>query len=219
MIGRFEDGDHRVDVASDQWLDLVRDRGLEAVIFDCDGTLVDSAEAHFQAFVSAAGAQGCPLDRDWYLDRTGLDRRTLFRQLRAAQAPVLDVERAVADSIACFAQEVWRIRPMAEPVAFLNDLSTAGIPVAVGTNSEPEVATQSLTAIGVLPMIRALSCITNEVPPKPAPDIFQRAAGALGIPAHQILVVEDSPQGVAAAKAAGMAVMCIEDTAAAGQGA
>jgi beta-phosphoglucomutase-like phosphatase (HAD superfamily) len=44
------------------------------VIFDCDGTLVDSSDLHLRSFQSALRAQGHDMDRDWYHARTGLDR-------------------------------------------------------------------------------------------------------------------------------------------------
>ena len=73
MIGILDHRGCREPLASGQWIDAFRHHRFEAAIFDCDGTLVDSAEAHFHAFQQAVAAQGEKMDPGWYRDRTGLD--------------------------------------------------------------------------------------------------------------------------------------------------
>ena len=59
---------------SETWQNDILQLGYKSFIFDCDGTLVESADVHFTSFQEAAAAQGYELDRDWYSVRTGLDR-------------------------------------------------------------------------------------------------------------------------------------------------
>jgi HAD superfamily hydrolase (TIGR01509 family) len=79
--------------------------------------------------------------------------------------------------------------------------------LAVGTNSERDVAAASLTATGLLGFFDHVVTISDGVPPKPAPDIFMRAAGLLKAEFSQTLVFEDSNEGVQAALTAGMDVV------------
>lgn len=213
MIGHFEFGQDRAVLPSDQWFDLTRTYGFGAVIFDCDGTLVRSEKAHFHAFQRAVSNQDQHLDRAWYLERTGLDRRGLLQEFRRTQAPTLDVERAIRDSIEGFSSEVWRVEAIAQPVDLATRLSNAKIPIAVGTNSERVIARQSLGKIDVLGLFPILACVSDTLAPKPSPDIFLAAATSLQISAHEILVIEDSREGVVAAKVANMAVLRVESAA------
>jgi beta-phosphoglucomutase-like phosphatase (HAD superfamily) len=213
MIGHFEFGQDHAILPADQWFDLTQTYGFGAVIFDCDGTLVRSEEAHFRALQRAVGNQDQHLDRAWYLGRTGLDRRGLLQEFRRTQAPTLDVERAIGDSIAGFSSEVWRVEAIAQTVDLATRLSNAKIPLAVGTNSERFIARQSLGKIDVLGLFPIIACVSDTLAAKPSPDIFLAAATSLQIPAYKILVVEDSREGVVAAKAANMAVLRIESAA------
>ncbi|MEP6064401.1 MAG: HAD family phosphatase [Paracoccaceae bacterium] len=84
-------------------------------------------------------------------------------------------------------------------------------PLAVVTNSERSVATQSLRQIGLFEKIQELVCITDGFPAKPAPKMFERAAALFDLPANQVVVFEVSPQDVEAAILANMAVFEISE--------
>ena len=82
-------------ISSRSWSEHCTSSDYQAFIFDCDGTLVDSKEVHFEAFSLATLEQGVELDRDWYFTRTGLDRQSLLRKLAAKNPLELDVHKAV----------------------------------------------------------------------------------------------------------------------------
>jgi HAD superfamily hydrolase (TIGR01509 family) len=88
-------------------------------------------------------------------------------------------------------------------------LREQGLPLAVATNAERPIAQRSLGAIGAQNLFETLVSITDDVPPKPAPLMFQKAAQHLGHTGRNVLVVEDSEQGVRAAQDAGMSVICL----------
>lgn len=187
------------------WMPVIRQLGVEAVIFDCDGTLVDSAEAHFHSMQDAAEAQGLRMDRSWYDQRRGLSRMSLFSEFQKVSDGRCDVEQAVNDSIASFSRHVPRISAIAETADLLRQIRVADLAVAVGTNAEAAIARQSLKAAGLSGEVSVIVSIEDTGDPKPSPAIFLCAAGTLGAAPERTLVIEDSPQGINAARAAGMA--------------
>lgn len=193
-------------VSSPDWLAQIDILGARGVIFDCDGTLVESEQAHFLALQAAVRHQGFELDATWYRARNGLDRLTLFRQFARELAQTLDVEVARAFSIAQFQAHVDAVSPIEATTQLLRKLSDRGFGVAVVTNAERPVATLSLQHIGLLEYLQEVVCISDGFPAKPAPHMFEHAAKLLGLAPYQAVVFEDSPQGVEAALSAGMAV-------------
>ena len=196
--------DETLEVTSETWSNVITQRGYRAFIFDCDGTLVESSEVHFQSFFQAVTEQGQTLDRDWYLARTGLDRVSLFKEFSQDKRP-LDIERACQRSIEIFVSISDMVGAIQETRLLVQALSKVG-PMAVGTNAERPVAEASLQATGLRKYFDHIVAISDGLPPKPAPDIFQHAASLLQFD-HGVLVVEDSVQGVAAAKAGGFDVV------------
>lgn len=198
------DGDEVLEITSDTWRDVISQRGYRAFIFDCDGTLVESSEVHFQSFFQAITEQGQALDRDWYLGRTGLDRISLFKEFSAVMQP-LDIELACKRSIEMFIEMSDRVVAIQDTKRLVEALSKVG-PMAVGTNAERHVAEASLQATGLRKYFDHIVAIRDGLLPKPAPDIFLHAANLLQSDLG-VLVIEDSFQGVAAAKAGGFDVI------------
>lgn len=193
-------------VASAHWQQLVSDLEYQALIFDCDGTLVESSQAHFNSFRDAVWAQGENFDQDWYHQRTGLDRVSLLSEFALSAGPEFDIEQAVLHSISAFKDHVSLVRSIPETSKLLRAMCSR-LPIAVGTNAEGEIATASLTATGLANSVDHIVSISDGLRPKPSPDVFLSAATKLNRPPSTILVIEDSEQGVLAAKRAGMNVL------------
>jgi len=191
-------GTEILEMTSETWKDSIVQRDYGAFVFDCDGTLVESSEVHFQSFFQAITEQGQTLGRDWYLERTGLDRISLFREFSRIGMP-LNIELACKRSIELFIEMSVQVAVIPETELLVDALSNIG-PMAVGTNAERPVAEASLLATGLDKYFNHIVSISDALPPKPAPEIFQRAAKLLGED-RRVLVVEDSSQGVAAARA------------------
>ncbi|WP_078843125.1 HAD-IA family hydrolase [Streptomyces albus] len=175
-----------------------------ALLFDLDGTLVDSAaavERHTRAW-----AARCRLDADQVLDRShGLRDSDLVALL----APTRDHAEEVAwlHDISC--RDTRGVGPVPGAAALLAPLVPRDW--AVVTSGAREVALGRLAAAG-LPAPRVLVAAEDVAAGKPAPEGYLLAAHRLGVPPSECLAFEDAEVGVAAARAAGAAVVRVGGT-------
>ena len=172
------------------------------MIFDCDGTLVDSEPLAGEAWrrtlapygytvtdadLEAVTGTTFPHTHAYLAERVELPSpETLWPELRAELFALYDT----------------RLEPFADAVETLADLRASGIPVAVASSSVRERLDRTLAGGG---FHFEISVAGDEVlRGKPAPDMFVLAAQRLGVDPHRCVVVEDSAPGVAAGRAAGM---------------
>ena len=184
-----------------------------ALIFDCDGTLVLSADLHYRAFTIAFAAQGLHLDRDFYLARGGFARRALITAWAEHSAQTADTEALVQASIAA-AQDLAEAGACAPnpPVAALAR-AWGGRPSAVASNGEGGVVLASLRACGLADLFDTVVTLEQVAQAKPAPDMFLLAARRLGVAPAACAVLEDSAEGIAAAGRAGMVALDVRKAA------
>ncbi|MEE1785405.1 HAD family phosphatase [Streptomyces sp. SP17BM10] len=194
-------------------LDHGNDRGLQAVLLDMDGTLVDTEDFWWQAEASLFAELGYALDEadraqvvggpmtrviDYLLERTGVD-------LSAADLTVLINQRFV-DLLGGGVP----LMPGAERL--LNTLAAHGIPAALVSASHRHIIDIVLRSLGAEHF--AFTVAGDEVPrTKPHPDPYLEAARRLGADPARCVVVEDAPTGVKAAEAAGCPVIAVPSVA------
>jgi|GEM_PF-764109 HAD superfamily hydrolase (TIGR01509 family) len=192
---------------SEGWLDMITAEAFDAVIFDCDGTLIDSSDVHIQCMREGTQDQGHEMSADWYATRIGLDRISLFKAFQRTFDRSFDVDRACRTSIAHYDKAVHLARPIGETINLAITLRDRAMPLAVATNAERPVCERLLGAVNIRELFDTVVCISDNVPPKPSPAMFQLAAKRLGHPKGKVLVIEDSLQGVQAAQLSGMPVI------------
>ncbi|WP_151719359.1 HAD family hydrolase [Gemmobacter serpentinus] len=175
-----------------------------ALIFDCDGTLVLSADLHYRAFTETFAAQGLHLDRAFYLARGGFARRALIGAWIEDTGQAADIEALVQGSIdhAQRLAEAGACSPN-PPVAALARAWGAR-PSAVASNGEWPVVTSSLRACQLDGLFDTVVTLDQVARAKPEPDMFLLAASRLNTAPQDCVVLEDSAEGIAAAGRAGM---------------
>ena len=182
------------------------DRTFAAVLFDLDGTLVDSTGVVDRSWTALAAEFG--LDPQRLRGFHGVPARGIVdallppEQRVPALARITEIELADTDGI--------HMLPGAERA--LREL--AGAPVAIATSCTAPLAAARIGAAGV-PAPSVLVTVDDVARGKPAPDPFLLAASRLGTDPARCLVVEDAPMGLQAARAAGCATLAVTTTTAA----
>jgi HAD superfamily hydrolase (TIGR01509 family) len=178
---------------------------VKAAIFDCDGVLVDSEWASAAAWRAALARFDYPIDEGTFGGFIG----TTDRALSLAFAAQVGVE--AGEVLDAAEQEMRRIagpglKAFPDAMALVDRLA---VPIGVASNSDRWRLEVVLSAAGVRHRFD-VTVAGDEVPqPKPAHDIYLRAADLLEVNPSDCLVIEDSPTGVAAARAAGMEVVAV----------
>lgn len=174
-------------------------RGL---IFDCDGVLVDSEPLAVAELVAMFARLGTTVPAD-YIYREFLGRSVQTIVQTAARDHALDLAPALPDFAALLAE---RFRRELSPVPGMASV-IAGLPGprAVASSSAPERLALTLGLTGLAPLFgEHVYSATQVRHGKPAPDLFLLAAAKLGVAPQDCIVIEDSPAGIQAARAAGM---------------
>jgi HAD superfamily hydrolase (TIGR01509 family) len=177
----------------------------DAVIFDMDGVLVDSEPFGFEALRRVMARYGLPYGEEEnaeFLGRTTLDSCQILRERhRLPEAAETLADWYVEGVLEQIARGPI---PMAGVPEVLRRIRAAGYRMALASSAEVRVIDANLTALGLRPLFDAVVSGTQVARGKPAPDVFLAAAERLGAPPATCLVVEDSRNGLLAAKAAGM---------------
>jgi beta-phosphoglucomutase family hydrolase len=183
---------------------------LSAVIFDMDGTLVDSMPYHHQAWVSFLSQKGIDLSPEEVHEKIhGTAFDIMPRFFGAHITPQQSMALALEKEALYMQLYTPHIAPLPGLTDWLQVLRTAGIKIALATAADEGNTQFTLQATGIGHFFDAL-VTSNEVPEgKPSPAVFLRAAQKLGVPPAACFAFEDTYSGVEAALAAGMQVAAI----------
>lgn len=179
------------------------------VIFDCDGVLVNSEPIANRVMARHISQQG------WTMN--GAESEALFKG-RTMQQVMEQVETKLGRRLPsawlsrfeedCYSAFHDELEPVDGVIELIRRIHRAGITTCVASQGSQDKMRVTLTVAGLIDMIGAHIFSAAEVGrPKPAPDIFLRAAMRMSTPASQCLVIEDSVTGVKAALAANMRVI------------
>lgn len=183
-----------------------------AVVFDCDGVLVDSEPHSAAAWVHALGEHGHAITVDDVARCTGLGYPDTYAHL-AALRPDIELPGPGAlwpEVLAALARSFDRgLLVFPDAADAVSGLAFAGIPLGVASTSPRERLDLTLERSGLGRYFEATAAGDEVRRGKPAPDVYLLAAARLGLPPAQCLAVEDTGHGARAAVAAGMRVLGI----------
>lgn len=187
---------------------------MQAVLFDMDGVIYDSEPLHRKMFLETAAGLGCPVSEDYHRALTGCSADEQWRRTAERFGLDLDVQTVAARQMALFRERLPGSgvdSPMPGLVPVLSLLDNHGVLMGVGTSNERATAELVLRVLGISEYFSAVVTGEDVSGCKPAPDIFLEAARRLGVEPGLCLVVEDSANGVAAARAAGMKCVALRN--------
>ncbi|MEU3949330.1 HAD family phosphatase [Streptomyces sp. NPDC029526] len=185
--------------------------GTLSVIFDLDGTLVDSEPNYYEASRRTLSEYGVP-DFTWeeherYVGISTRETIADWRERYGLRTPAEELLAVKNRHYLELAGSTTRAYP--EMRAFVDALAAEGVPMAVASGSSPAAIEAILAVTGLDALLRTVVSAEEVAHGKPAPDVFLEAARRLGADPADCVVLEDAAPGAEAARAAGMRCVAI----------
>ncbi len=184
--------------------------GFDGVVFDCDGTLVDSMPAHFEAWCEALSIYGASgiFKEDVFFAMGGRPTIDIVVELNSEYDLRLDPLAVAQAKRECFLKRLHTVTLIEEVAKFAESLR-GKIPMAIATGGSRFVIEKTLKIVGISDWFDEVVTADDVTEGKPAPDIFLKAAQLLGVDPRKCLALEDAPAGILSAQLAGMHVIAI----------
>jgi len=176
---------------------------IKGLIFDCDGTLVDSMRIHYSAWKEAMEAVNIEISQERFYSLAGVPTLTIVQTLAQEQNVNCDVQAAAENKERLYLAKIETIEPIHSVIEIVHR-EKGRRKLAVASGGYPDVIQKSLAAVGLQGMFDAIVGAGDVKHGKPAPDMFLKAAERLNVKPEECLVYEDSGLGIEAAGAAGM---------------
>jgi beta-phosphoglucomutase family hydrolase len=180
---------------------------IQGLIFDCDGTLLDTMPAHYSAWLAALGPAGIEFPEKRFYSMAGVPTLKIAEILveqSNSKAPPNEIARNKEQA---YIEKIPEIRLIESVVAIVRR-EHGKRKLAVASGGMHRVVDKQLQAVGFDKLFSIVICADDVQHGKPAPDTFLMAAQLLGVPPENCVVYEDGEPGIQAAQAAGMT--CID---------
>ncbi|HPF59741.1 MAG TPA: HAD family phosphatase [Candidatus Competibacteraceae bacterium] len=176
---------------------------IRGLIFDCDGTLVDTLPLHYAAWSETFAELGlsCPLE--FLLRHNGKPTDRIVALYNTEFNQAIDIKQFTEDKERRTYARLDLAQPL-EPVAALARRYYGHLPMAVVSGSNRANVERALRAAGLRELFPVALTADDGLPPKPAPDLFLEAARQIDVDPHYCQVFEDADSGLEAARQAGM---------------
>lgn len=184
----------------------------KAVIFDLDGTLVDSMWMWKDIDIEFLGNYGyaCPPELQKEIEGMSFSETAVYFKDRFGLKETIEEIKAVWREMSI---EKYRCEVPLKPGAgeFLRHLKSQNIAAGIATSNGREMVDAVIDSLGIREYFSVIATACEVAAGKPAPDIYLNVAGRLGIAPKDCLVFEDVPAGILAGKRAGMKVCAVDD--------
>ncbi|MBN1693352.1 MAG: HAD family phosphatase [Dehalococcoidales bacterium] len=186
---------------------------FEAVLWDMDGVIADTADYHYGAWRDVFGESGVAFSKEDFMRHFGRRHDTI---IKFALGDKLTPEEV--DAIAGKKQVIYRERvsknvvPLPGAIELIKLLNKHRIKTAIATSAVLKNIDVILKGLGIQDSFQAIAYGTEVAEGKPSPQIFQLAATRLGVRPADCVVIEDAIAGVAAAKRAGMKCIAVTNS-------
>ena len=185
---------------------------VRALIFDCDGTLVNSLGLYAVAWPAGLRSTGHAMEASWYLERGGVSGDMLMDAFEQEVGQTLDRAQVMKAVWAAYSAGIDDLTEVEAVTAIAREFH-GKLPMAVASSGPSDFVRLSLKSRGLDVLFDTIVTVEDVAKAKPAPDLFLEAARRLGVPPQDCLVFEDSIQGVQAARAAGCSVIDVRELA------
>lgn len=183
---------------------------IRAIVFDFDGLILDTEEPIYRSWLEVyqAFGQDLPFER-WVQtvgsSNTAFDPRRYLEERLGRQLPQDVLERRMNRRT----EMVLANQPLPGVIQRIDEAGDLGLKLGVASSSSREWVSGHLARLGILDRFDCLRSRDDVVNVKPEPDLYLAVLDCLGVTAGEAIAVEDSPNGVVAAKRAGMACVAV----------
>jgi beta-phosphoglucomutase family hydrolase len=181
---------------------------FSALIFDCDGTLIDSMPAHYVAWRATLDAVGIDFPEQRFYELAGTPTDRIIQMLAEEQSVFVDVDSLAQRKEQAYLDRLDQVAPIPSVVNVVRE-NLGRLPMAVASGGFRDVVQRQLRQIGLHGVFDAIVCAEDTTRHKPHPDVFLEAARRLGVAPSDCCVYEDADLGLEAARRAGMAMVDI----------
>jgi HAD superfamily hydrolase (TIGR01509 family) len=187
---------------------------LAAIAFDFDGLIIDTETGAYESTRDIFAEHGVALDREWWQSIIGTaDHLHWFDLLQQHVTEPLDRDIVLARREAQKRELLLAEEIQPGVVALLDEAVDAGVPTAVASSSSFDWVGSNLERVGLLDrfgvIVTSDDINRDKSRSKPAPDLYRIVVERLTVEARHAVAIEDSPNGVAAARAAGLACLAV----------
>lgn len=186
---------------------------IKGVISDMDGVILDSEKLYVRFWCEAANFYGYPMRREHALSIRSMARPFAIERLEGYFGSGFDYDAVRQKRVELMDQYIEEngIEAKQGALELLRFLKDGGYAVALATATPVERAERYLKKVGLLPYFDKIISARMVKNGKPAPDVYLYAAEQLGLPASECIALEDSPNGVRSAWAAGCKTVMVPD--------
>lgn len=184
---------------------------IKAVLYDMDGTLLDTEKLHKRAWTVTAAKRGVTMGPEFYQGAMGRNLTRVFALIEELYPNIGDIRSLYEEKEALCRKwmEEGGVPVLPGVYHTLGLLKALGVKQCVCTSTSRDSAEKTLTSAGILPKLNALMCGDDLEKSKPDPQIFLRGAQKLNTPIEECAVVEDAPAGVEAGLRSGARVFIV----------
>ncbi len=185
---------------------------IKAILFDVDGTLVDSNELHTTAWQHAFKAEGYSFERQAIREQIGKGGDNLIPALLGKPESKADEEEQARLNEGHgeeYKKLIEQAQPFAAAAMLIRSLHQCGVKIALASSAKQDEIDHYLAKLAVKECVDVITNSDDVANSKPDPDIFAVALKKLGLPASDALVVGDSPYDIGAARKAGLPCIAV----------
>ncbi len=175
-----------------------------ALIFDLDGTLIDSMPWHVLAWRQVGLEHGFEVDPKFIYDHGGVSSHDVVRMFKEMGHEVGDIDEFVSRKVELYRQNIDKVQAFPKILEILVKAKQNGVKIGIGSGTQRMNAVDILKRLNIESLVDVIVSANDVKRHKPFPDTFLQAQEALGVEKKDCLIFEDGPLGLEAAKNAGM---------------
>jgi len=182
---------------------IIIPKDVKGLIFDCDGTLVDSMPLHMEGWRAAFQKFNADYKESFLMSACGMKEADVITFYNQVHGTAINSALMVEYKHEFINRHLSTIKEV-EPIAAIAKKYHGVLPMAVVSGSTSNIVYAELEIIGLQALFPVILTADDPIPPKPAPDLFYEAARRMNLTPSDCLVFEDGEAGLEAARKAGM---------------